>query len=337
YAKAANVARGEFLVFLDAEASVTPGWLTPMLKTFEDIAGVGVVCPALLGHDGLLQQPAPPRTADAGQWFNEINLDPDHPRNRFAHEVETCSSACMMIPKHLFSQAELSERHDAAREDIGFALAREVRRNGHKIICQPMARIVVRSIRSNRAAPAKQIRLSHQLTPPHIRIAQSEHHDSSSGPPNVALRHSSNPRHERRRILVIDQYLPTPDQDAGSLRMVGILKAIRVQGHHVALMPASLTPSTPAASFVQSLGVEALYQPYYSSVREYLEKHGREFDLVILSRADVAVLYIESVKSLAPQAKVVFDTVDLQFVREARGAELMRDPVLRLSARRRKR
>jgi glycosyltransferase involved in cell wall biosynthesis len=136
---------------------------------------------------------------------------------------------------------------------------------------------------------------------------------------------------------VIDHALPTPDLDSGSLRMMEILKAIRHRGHHLAFIPEGLSLSTPYAQNLQQLGVEVVHRPYYPSVTAYLEQHGRDFDLVIVSRADVASNYLDAVQALAPQAKAIFDTVDLYFVREARAAEVLNDHHLRRAARRRKR
>ena len=85
------------------------------------------------------------------------------------------------------------------------------------------------------------------------------------------------------------------------------------------------------------MGIEVVHQPFYQSVTDYLEQHGDEFGLIILSRADVASRFLEQVRKFAPRAKVVFDTVDLHFLREGRAAELLNDDKLRHAARRRKR
>src|SRR5205823_13374409 len=91
-----------------------------------------------------------------------------------------------------------------------------------------------------------------------------------------------------RQILVIDHALPTPDLDAGSLRMMEILKAMRRRGHPVAFIPDSMLLSTPYDQNLQRIGVEIVHQPDYQSATDYLVQHGRGFDLVIISRADIA-------------------------------------------------
>jgi len=58
------------------------------------------------------------------------------------------------------------------------------------------------------------------------------------------------------------------------------------------------------------------------SIAELLMKRGREFDVVMLSRHYVAARHIDTVRRYAPHARVVFDTVDLHFLREERLAAL---------------
>jgi glycosyltransferase involved in cell wall biosynthesis len=61
-----------------------------------------------------------------------------------------------------------------------------------------------------------------------------------------------------------------------------------------------------------------LRQPYVPSVRAYLEAEGDQFGHVIVSRRDVALMHLPAVRDLCPNARVIFDTVDLHFIREMR-------------------
>jgi glycosyltransferase involved in cell wall biosynthesis len=124
-----------------------------------------------------------------------------------------------------------------------------------------------------------------------------------------------------KKVLVIDHRIPTPDRDCGSLRMMEIMRAVLRRGHHVTLIPDDMLVFPPYLEDLQAVGIEVVYHPYYPSVRDYLDQHGREFDLVIISRADVADRHMAAVRQFAPQAKLVFDTVDLHFVREERQAQ----------------
>ncbi len=73
---------------------------------------------------------------------------------------------------------------------------------------------------------------------------------------------------------------------------------------------------------LQELGIEALYHPYVSDPVALFRERGREFDVILLSRHYVAAGYIGLARLHAPQAQLVFDTVDLHYLREQRAAEL---------------
>ena len=67
-------------------------------------------------------------------------------------------------------------------------------------------------------------------------------------------------------------------------------------------------------------------------MRDYLISHGSEFDAVVLSRCDFARKHIAEL-GYAPQSRIVFDTVDLHFVRTDREAQITSDPETREKAR----
>ena len=71
---------------------------------------------------------------------------------------------------------------------------------------------------------------------------------------------------------------------------------------------------------MQALGVEALYHPYVSDPVAWLREHGAALDAIMLSRHYVAVNYIGAARLYAPQARLIFDTVDLHYLREERAA-----------------
>jgi glycosyltransferase involved in cell wall biosynthesis len=56
------------------------------------------------------------------------------------------------------------------------------------------------------------------------------------------------------------------------------------------------------------------------------------FDVVILSRCDFARKHIRDVRQHAPQSRIVFDTVDLHFLRQEREADLVGDPEMKRQA-----
>ncbi len=139
-----------------------------------------------------------------------------------------------------------------------------------------------------------------------------------------------------RPVLVIDHRLPTPDRDSGSVRMMELIRAIARRGHLVTFIPDNEVVYANYLKDLHRIGVEVIYPPFFSSAEEFLKRHGREFSLAIISRAEVAERHMANVRRHAPQAKLVFDTVDLCFVREERQARIGANASLQAAASSRK-
>jgi hypothetical protein len=80
--------------------------------------------------------------------------------------------------------------------------------------------------------------------------------------------------------------------------------------------------TTPA---LQQLGVETWHAPFAGRAPAWFRAHGRRFDTIVLCRHYVASEFLPLARRHAPQARIVFDTVDLHYLRERRGADLAND------------
>ncbi|MGC8638477.1 MAG: glycosyltransferase [Isosphaeraceae bacterium] len=337
--RGAKAARGEHLVFLNNDTLVTSGWLEALATTFEDFPGTGLVGAKLVYPDGRLQEAGALIWRDASGWNYGKHEDPNHPQYNFAREVDYCSGACVMVPRFLFEQCGGFDEHYAPAYYEDADLAFKIRRAGYKVVYQPLATIVHhegltsgRSVRSGAKAhqPVNQAKFQERW-----RHRLSAHPTPYQAPSRIVHPHGEETE-PRGRVLVIDHRMLTPDRDAGSMRMLELIRGISQRGHHVSFLPDNLLTGAPYHRQLQRIGVEVLHHPYCQSVAAFLKQNGHEYDLVILSRAEIAARHMTTVRRFAPQAKVVFDTVDLHFLRETREAELKQDPSLRAAAARRK-
>jgi glycosyltransferase involved in cell wall biosynthesis len=114
----------------------------------------------------------------------------------------------------------------------------------------------------------------------------------------------------------------TPDQDSGSLRTLAMLELAIESGAKVTFVADNLEYREPYTAELQARGVEVLYAPYETSIADLLDRRGQEFDVAIVARHYIAVKHIDALRRFAPRASVVFDTVDLHFLRAERLAAL---------------
>jgi glycosyltransferase involved in cell wall biosynthesis len=135
------------------------------------------------------------------------------------------------------------------------------------------------------------------------------------------LAHAADPR----RMLIVDQQLPTPDRDSGSLRMFSLIEILRAQGYAVTL--ASHRNESLGGNHAQNLrdmGVALLAGP--SAVFAHFQAYGGLYAHIILSRPETAHEYLPLARAYALHANVIYDTVDLHWIREGRMAQVLNDP-----------
>ena len=126
------------------------------------------------------------------------------------------------------------------------------------------------------------------------------------------------------RLLVIDWKPPTPDLDSGSYRLRLILDLLLEQGCKVDFIGDREAEHARYAEALRELGIPTVIG--HEAALEHLSAHGHRYAQVWISRPEVADTYLAPVRALAPQAMVIYDTVDLHWVRFERGAAFMADP-----------
>src|SRR5207342_485034 len=131
----------------------------------------------------------------------------------------------------------------------------------------------------------------------------------------------------KRQVLIVDALTPRPDHDSGSLRLVNLMRLLQEEGAHVVFLPANRAHDGEATLALQGMGVEAWYAPWAARAPAWFREHGARFDTIVLCRHYVASEFLPLARKHAPQARVVFDTVDLHYLRERRGAEVTGDQV----------
>ena len=329
--RGAEKARGKYLVFLNNDTLVRAGWLSALLDTFADESEAGIVGCKLLYPDGRLQEAGGIIWQDASGWNYGKFDDPGKPDYNYLREVDYCSAAALMIPKALFQSVDGFDSRYAPAYYEDTDLAFKVRRAGYKVLYQPLSEVIHyegATGGTDLSAGTKQHQDINRST-----FAKGWPDELMTKPANGDLASLKKSPQGRKNILVIDHHVPTPDRDSGSLRMFQILKLLHALGHRVTFIPDNLAKSQPYTAELQKRGIEIAYHPYVKGVRDYLISHGCEFDVVVLSRCHFARKHIPDVRRYAPQSRIVFDTVDLHFVREAGEARVTGDRNIERKAR----
>jgi GT2 family glycosyltransferase len=90
-------ARGQYLVFLNNDVQVTPGWLAAMLRSMADDEQVGAVGPKIVYPSGWLQEAGTRLHRDGSAELTGLNDQPDLARYTYSRNVDYCSGACLLV------------------------------------------------------------------------------------------------------------------------------------------------------------------------------------------------------------------------------------------------
>ena len=316
----AAAARGEFLCFLNNDTQVTADWLDALLRCFAERADCGIAGSRLVYPDGRLQEAGALVFADGSCWTLgrfEACGQPDHGYRR---ETDYVSGAALMIDSALFRRiGGFDSRYTPAYyEDVDLAFA--VRQAGRRVYYEPASTVIHCegiSLGTDLSGGIKQHQVSNQA-----RFVE-KWSAALIAQPAVGTR-LEQATHARRRgqVLVIDAMTPDPTRDSGSLRLCAILRLLGEQGWHVRFAPDDGRASAVELAALSAIGVEVLQHPWTRNLPDWLREHGRQLHAVMLCRHNVAGQYAGLVRRHAPQARLLFDTVDLHFLREQRAAEL---------------
>ena len=312
------IARGPLVLFLNNDTQVTPGWLDRLVDCFAEENGCGIAGSRLAYPDGRLQEAGGIVYADGEAWTYGRFEKRNDPRFLYRRDVDYVSGAALMIDTALFRAiGGFDTRYAPAYcEDMDLAFA--VRAKGRRVIYQPASLVVhcegissgldpfdgvkqYQMINRTKFAEKWQDALLRQPKP-RAPVKQAVHHDAA------------------RHMLIVDALTPDPSRDSGSLRLVNIMRLLREQGWRISFMADNRRATEHQIELLGRLGVHVLCKPWAPSLSTWLAREGAGLDAVMLCRHYVAQPHLPLVRKLAPTAKILFDTVDLHFLREQRAA-----------------
>jgi O-antigen biosynthesis protein len=316
--QAAGQALGRYIVFLNNDTLVLPGWLDQLLATFDAFPDAGIVGSKFLYPDGSVQEAGGIIWSDATACNYGRTRHPRSADLNYVRRTDYISGAAIVLPAALFRElGGFDERYAPAYcEDSDLAF--QVRERGFQVYLQPASEVIhFESVSSGMdmtsgAKRHQEINIV-KLIERWDSVLKREQFDRNQYF-FLARDRSANDAH----LLLIDQNIPRFDRDAGSRTIYQYARLFASRGIRVSFWPDDRAYDPFYARALQSVGVEVLYGGYgLPEFDEWIRQNGLFFDYVLLSRPEVARKYTRLVREHS-SARVLYYGHDLHHARFAR-------------------
>lgn len=141
------------------------------------------------------------------------------------------------------------------------------------------------------------------------------------------------PDPNKKNILIVDTQIPTFDKDSASNRITEIAKFLAKDYNVYVMDSGRWIPKIESKKYVQNLNNNnvTVYTPYINEYgvmkgkKYFLRKLIPKLDFVWLHRPEVFKDYLSFFRNKAPRAKIIYDMVDIHYLRLERGLEIKHD------------
>jgi GT2 family glycosyltransferase len=317
--------RGRFVVLLNDDALVGPGWLDTLRDALALRPETAAAGSQLLHLDGSLQEAGQILWADGSTSCVGRDLSPGSHPYEWARRVDYCSGSSLMVRREVWDElGGLDESFFPAYcEDVDFCL--RIAERGYEVWYEP--RSVVRHLESRSTSFRYKKFLIERNREELVRRypkVLSVRQPAAPTDPEACARAVRQAMGDPCRLLIVDDRIPAHALGAGFPRMYDAAVQLSGSGRcHVAIHPTYSPVGDRTA--LGRLGVEIVTEP----LAEHLGRPGVGYDVVIISRPNNFEASAPVIRAALPGVPIIYDAEALFFSRAQRQAAFAQDPAER--------
>jgi GT2 family glycosyltransferase len=314
---------GEFLVFLNDDIEVLPGWLEPLIETVDRYRDVGAVGSLILAPDGTILEAGSVVWRDGSSLSLSRGVSVEENSYNFQRRVDYCSACCVLVRRQPFEALGGFDGcyFPAYYEDVDlcFGLARA----GFRTLFQPRSRVIHRESASSSLTRKVFLSLRNRQTflrkwPHEVAVCEPP----APTDPRAVARAVERGRGSRH-LLLIDDRPPQRGSGSGFSILLDAIEALDDSDYAVSVTASDRVDGDLAA--LADMGVHVMR----GSPDAVLSDLSQMFDRVLISRPNNFHRYAPLVRQYQPHASLVYLAEALYYRRMQRQLDLATDPAER--------
>lgn len=306
----ATQARAPSVFLVDAGTIIADGVLEYAVESLDRRDRCGLVGGRLIDPDGRLIEAGGILWRDGGIDRVGTGVAADRSEFNYQREVDFCSEDAVLVRTELLRAAFNLSDADPTESRAVAELALRIGDLGRSACFDPRVLAIVANAHKPPATARGDLRETGQPPQRDERLArQAERGTQFSAAKDSSL--------HCRTVLIVDQYVPRPDRDAGSRAMDNLIELFLAAGWQVKIWPHNLWFEPFYTERLQAMGVEVFYgDQWVGRLDEWLATASHRLDAVLLSRPMIAADCIDSVKRCT-SARIIYYGHDIHYLRQS--------------------
>jgi len=319
--------RGEYLVFLNDDTIVDPGWLEALVAAADGDPEIAAVGSRIRFADGTLQEAGSivwqgGSTAPVGR-----GLPADGLAWRFRRDVTYASACSLLVRRSDFEAVGGFDEayYPAYYEDVDLCL--KLLKSGKRVVYEPRSELIHHESQSSTSDfKSFLIQRSHRrFALKWHDVLERDFERAEPWDPHAVRRAIARARGPRLRVLIIDDRLPDATIGSGFGRTVELVRDLHDRGFAVRMFASG--EGTPDPVGVSDFEVEVVT----GSLEAELRDPNVRYDVAIISRPNNFTNFAHLIRRHQPQCKICYDVESLFYRRLEKQQRFVSDPMRRAS------
>ena len=320
--KAIRLSKGKYILFLKDNTKVYKNWLSSLIKLFEKDSKIGMIGSKIINPNGVLKD-AGGIIWNNGQFFNfGKGNNREFPEYNYVKQVDFISGTSIIISKIIFEIIGGFSENYFSMNYIIIDLAFKIRKYGYKVIYQPRSVVMEYNL-----SIYNTINMQHRVEENDKKIFYENWKKDLKYQLEPGNTFNAKDRClNKNRILIIDEFIPMFDNDAGSRCSFSYINIFKELGFHITFLPSDLKKREPYCTILQQNGIEVLYGKIYknNNLGNWFNDNLKYFKYFYLQRPLVSKKYINLIKKYSSN-KIIYFAHDLHHIRLMRQYNVTHD------------